>query len=159
MILLGNYNIIFVVKTLVFINRLLFAFFFCFFSHPNRCSQESGGELGGFPATAAAAAFAAAGGSGGAPPSLGSSMQAAAAAYHLKNSAASSPYAAVNSIGLMDSLQTSMGCYPTAAGQNYHHHHSTTLSLFNHRKHNNIIINRCQDITQYYIVRTLYCGT
>ncbi|KAF0766282.1 homeobox protein orthopedia-like [Aphis craccivora] len=122
--------------TLVFINRLLFAFFFCFSFHSNRCSQESGGELGGFPATAAAAAFAAAGGSGGAPPSLGSSMQAAAAAYHLKTSAASSPYAAVNSIGLMDSLQTSMGCYPTAAGQNYHHHHSTTLSLFNHRKHN-----------------------
>lgn len=101
----------------------------------NRCSQESGADLGGFPATAAAAAFAAAGGSaGGAPPSLGSSMQAAAAAYHLKTSAASSPYAAVNSIGLMDSLQTSMGCYPSAAGQNYHHHHSTTLSLFNHRK-------------------------
>jgi hypothetical protein len=91
--------------------------------------------LGGFPATAAAAAFAVAGGSGGAPPTLGSSMQAAAAAYHLKTSATSSPYASVNSIGLMDSLQTSMGCYPTAAGQNYHHHHSTTLSLFNHRKH------------------------
>ncbi|XP_050528103.1 homeobox protein OTX1 A-like, partial [Daktulosphaira vitifoliae] len=69
------------------------------------CNQESG-ELG-FPATAFA--------STATPGSMGP--------YHLK-----APYA-VNSIGLaMDSLQTSMGCYP--AGQNYHH--STTLSLFNH---------------------------
>lgn len=117
-------------------NRLRFAFFFLFFcARSNRCGQEGSGELGGFPTSAAAAAFAAASGSGGAPPSIGSSMQAAAAAYHLKTSAASSPYATVNSIGLMDSLQNTMGCYSSAGAQNYHHHHSTTLSLFNHRKH------------------------
>lgn len=84
-------------------NYLRFACFIYIF----RCSQE-GGELG-FPATAFP--------STATPGSMGP--------YHLKT-----PYA-VNSIGLaMDSLQTSMGCYP--AGQNYHH--STTLSLFNHRK-------------------------
>lgn len=138
-------NIAFAVSILLFSRSIFFfciSFFFVhvFFCRRNRCSQESGGDLGGFPATAAAAAFAAAGGSGGAPSSLGTSMQAAAAAYHLKTTAASSPYAAVNSIGLMDSLQTSMSCYPSAASQNYHHHHSTTLSLFNHRKHKTVYL-------------------
>jgi len=44
MILLVNYNIIFVVKTLVFINRLLFAFFSVFFPTQTDAARRAAGS-------------------------------------------------------------------------------------------------------------------